>query len=736
MDVSHLLDSLNDQQRNAVANPNDHLLVLAGAGSGKTRVLVHRIAWLIEAENISPFAILAVTFTNKSAREMRGRIEELMGLALGGMWVGTFHGLAHRLLKQHWEEAGLIKDFQVLDSDDQLRLLKRVNRELQIDEDRWPAKQCQWYINGQKDEGKRPHNIDPINDSYLKTMIQIYEAYELACQRGGMIDFGEILLRAHELWLKNPSLLEHYQRRFQHILVDEFQDTNDIQYAWLRVLAGRASNLMVVGDDDQSIYGWRGAKIENIQKFNTDFPGAELVKLEQNYRSTSNILNAANALISNNSGRLGKNLWTEDGDGEAISLYTALNEQDEARFVVDRAQDWFNNGNRRSESAILYRSNAQSRELEEALLRLGMPYRIYGGQRFYERLEIKNAISYLRLIANRDDDTAVERVINIPVRGIGGRTLEAIRKNARENDVSLWQACITCINESTIPLRAANSLLKFLKLIDDLEESTKNLELQHKVDTIIKDTGLIPHHEKEGGEKARTRIENLGELINAASNFEPTELTEIPSKESADFLTAFLDQAALDAGEGQAAAEEDAVQLMTLHSAKGLEFPLVFLVGLEEGLFPHKMSIDNLSGLEEERRLCYVGVTRAMSKLYICHTESRRLHGEINLCRPSRFIKEIPNDLVEEIRLKSSISRPAVGGGRLGQNNVAKSLNGSVEVPDTDLSLGQRVLHAKFGEGVILNYEGQGSSARVQVSFDDVGSKWLVLSFAKLQSII
>jgi DNA helicase-2/ATP-dependent DNA helicase PcrA len=567
-------------------------------------------------------------------------------------------------------------------------------------------------------------------------MIQIYEAYELACQRGGMIDFGEILLRAHELWLKNPSLLEHYQRRFQHILVDEFQDTNDIQYAWLRVLAGRASNLMVVGDDDQSIYGWRGAKIENIQKFNTDFPGAELVKLEQNYRSTSNILNAANALISNNSGRLGKNLWTEDGDGEAISLYTALNEQDEARFVVDRAQDWFNNGNRRSESAILYRSNAQSRELEEALLRLGMPYRIYGGQRFYERLEIKNAISYLRLIANRDDDTAVERVINIPVRGIGGRTLEAIRKNARENDVSLWQACITCINESTIPLRAANSLLKFLKLIDDLEEGTKNLELQHKVDAIIKNTGLIPHHEKEGGEKARTRIENLDELINAASNFEPTELTEIPSKESAEFLTAFLDQAALDAGEGQAAAEEDAVQLMTLHSAKGLEFPLVFLVGLEEGLFPHKMSIDNLSGLEEERRLCYVGVTRAMSKLYICHTESRRLHGEINLCRPSRFIKEIPNDLVEEIRLKSSISRPAVGGGRLGQNNVAKSLNGSVEVPDTDLSLGQRVLHAKFGEGVILNYEGQGSSARVQVSFDDVGSKWLVLSFAKLQSII
>ena len=736
MDVSHLLDSLNDQQRNAVANPNDHLLVLAGAGSGKTRVLVHRIAWLIEAENISPFAILAVTFTNKSAREMRGRIEELMGLALGGMWVGTFHGLAHRLLKQHWEEAGLIKDFQVLDSDDQLRLLKRVNRELQIDEDRWPAKQCQWYINGQKDEGKRPHNIDPINDSYLKTMIQIYEAYELACQRGGMIDFGEILLRAHELWLKNPSLLEHYQRRFQHILVDEFQDTNDIQYAWLRVLAGRASNLMVVGDDDQSIYGWRGAKIENIQKFKTDFPGAELVKLEQNYRSTSNILNAANALISNNSGRLGKNLWTEDGDGEAISLYTALNEQDEARFVVDRAQDWFNNGNRRSESAILYRSNAQSRELEEALLRLGMPYRIYGGQRFYERLEIKNAISYLRLIANRDDDTAVERVINIPVRGIGGRTLEAIRKNARENDVSLWQACITCINESTIPLRAANSLLKFLKLIDDLEEGTKNLELQHKVDAIIKNTGLIPHHEKEGGEKARTRIENLDELINAASNFEPTELTEIPSKESAEFLTAFLDQAALDAGEGQAAAEEDAVQLMTLHSAKGLEFPLVFLVGLEEGLFPHKMSIDNLSGLEEERRLCYVGVTRAMSKLYICHTESRRLHGEINLCRPSRFIKEIPNDLVEEIRLKSSISRPAVGGGRLGQNNVAKSLNGSVEVPDTDLSLGQRVLHAKFGEGVILNYEGQGTSARVQVSFDDVGSKWLVLSFAKLQSII
>jgi DNA helicase-2/ATP-dependent DNA helicase PcrA len=729
MDVSHILDSLNDKQRHAVANPSQHLLVLAGAGSGKTRVLVHRIAWLLEAEQVSPFSILAVTFTNKAAREMRHRIESLMGQSFGGMWVGTFHGLAHRLLRTHWQEAGLIQDFQILDSDDQLRLIKRINRELQIDDERWPAKQCQWYINGQKDEGLRASNIDDFGDDYTKTMLRIYRAYEIACDRGGMIDFGEILLRSHELWLKNPQILDHYQRRFQHILVDEFQDTNSIQYAWLRVLAGRGSHLMVVGDDDQSIYGWRGAKIENIQQFSSDFPGAQLVKLEQNYRSTKNILDAANSLITNNAGRLGKQLWTEGVAGEPISLYEAFNEQDESRFVVDRLQDWFNGGNRRIDSAVLYRSNAQSRELEEALLRVGMPYRIYGGQRFYERLEIKNALAYLRLVTNRFDDTAVERIINVPTRGIGGRTLELVRQVARDRNCSLWEASVASVNESLLTARAANSVLAFLELIDGLDESCRDLELHAKADLIIKTTGLIPHHEKEGGEKARARVENLEELVNAAGNFDVTDADEDFDSTSTQFLAAFLDQAALDAGEGQAAADEDAVQLMTLHTAKGLEFDLVFLVGMEEGLFPHKMSMDDLSGLEEERRLAYVGITRAKHKLYLSHAESRRLHGEINLCRPSRFVREIPKSLIEEVRLKSTISRPSVGGAGLPSGN----LDGSVEVPKTNLSLGQRVIHGKFGEGVVLNYEGQGTSARVQVNFDSAGSKWLVLSYAKLE---
>ena len=732
MDVSHILGSLNDEQRNAVANPSQHLLVLAGAGSGKTRVLVHRIAWLLEAEQASPYSILAVTFTNKAAREMRGRIESLMGNSFSGMWVGTFHGLAHRLLRSHWQEAGLVQDFQILDGDDQLRLIKRINRSLKIDDDKWPAKQCQWYINSQKDEGLRAGNIDHFEDDYTKTMLKVYKAYEEACDRGGMIDFGEILLRAHELWLKNPQVLEHYQRRFKHILVDEFQDTNSIQYAWLRVLAGTQNQLMVVGDDDQSIYGWRGAKIENIQQFNVDFSDADTVILEQNYRSTSTILKAANKLISNNQSRLGKNLWTEDSDGEQISLYEAFNEQDEARFIVDRVQDWFNNGNQRSDAAILYRSNAQSRELEDALLRMGMPYRIYGGHRFYERLEIKNALAYLRLVINKDDDTAVERVINVPTRGIGGRTIEQVRSVAREKNCSLWQACVKCVNEPLMTSRASNAVLGFLELIDELGLACGELELAEKAEHIINHTGLIQHHEKEGGEKARARIENLEELVTAANSFDDPDIDEGFDLKSNAFLSAFLDKAALDAGETQADESEDAVQLMTLHSAKGLEFHLVFLAGMEEGLFPHKMSMDNLAGLEEERRLCYVGITRARTKLYLSHAESRRLHGDVNLCRPSRFINEIPTELLDEIRMKSSVSRPSFGNTRIG-SRVSNKLSGNIEVPETDLSLGQRVVHGKFGEGVVLNYEGQGPNARVQVNFDTVGSKWLVLSYAKLE---
>ena len=733
MDVSLILDSLNEQQRNAVASPAEKLLVLAGAGSGKTRVLVHRIAWLLQAEQASPFAVLAVTFTNKAAREMRGRIETLLGQSFNGMWVGTFHGLAHRLLRSHWAEAGLPQDFQILDAEDQFRLIKRINRSLHIDEDKWPARQCQWYINTQKDEGLRAVNIEHFDDNYTKTMLEVYTAYEEACTRGGMIDFGEILLRAHELWLKNPQILEHYQKRFQYILVDEFQDTNAIQYAWLRVLAGgnygRDKQLMVVGDDDQSIYGWRGARIENIQQFNVDFADAEIVRLEQNYRSTSTILKAANGLIAHNQGRLGKKLWTEGVEGEHISLYEALNEQDEARFIVDRLQDWFNNGNQRSDAAVLYRSNAQSRELEEALLRVGMPYRIYGGHRFYERLEIKNALAYLRLLANRNDDTAIERIINVPTRGIGGRSLDVIRTVAREENVSLWRACVRCVNENLAGSRAINAVLAFLELIDKLQSECEGLELHEKVERAIANSGLIQHHEKEGGEKALARKENLEELVNAASNFDDVDLGDEVDVKSPAFLAAFLDQASLDAGDTQADETDDAVQLMTLHSAKGLEFPLVFLAGMEEGLFPHRMSMDKIASLEEERRLCYVGITRAKSKLYLTHAESRRLHGEVNLCRPSRFIKEIPKQLIDEIRLKTTISRTKVNR----RNGMRDSLSSGAEIPQTEISLGQRVAHGKFGEGVVLNYEGQGSNARVQVNFDAAGSKWLVLSYAKLE---
>lgn len=732
MDVSYILDSLNDQQRNAVASPSANLLVLAGAGSGKTRVLVHRIAWLLQAEQASPFSILAVTFTNKAAREMRSRIETLLGQSFNGMWVGTFHGLAHRLLRSHWREAGLVEDFHILDSDDQLRLIKRINRTLHIDEDKWPAKQCQWWINGQKDEGLRSKNIEHLDDDYVKTMLDIYRAYEEACDRGGMIDFGEILLRAHELWLHNPQILAHYQNRFQHILVDEFQDTNSIQYAWLRVLAGDTNQLMVVGDDDQSIYGWRGAKIENIQQFSVDFPDADTVRLEQNYRSTSTILKAANKLIANNQGRLGKTLWTDGAEGEPISLYEAFNEQDEARFIVDRIQDWFNGGNLRADAAILYRSNAQSRELEEALLRVGMPYRIYGGHRFYERLEIKNALSYLRLLVNRDDDTALERVINIPTRGIGGRTLDQIRSLARSEGISLWQACAKSVNDLLLTSRAANSVLAFLELIDGFQTACDELELHEKTEYVIKHSGLVQHHEKEGGEKARARIENLEELINATGNFDDVDVEEDFDIKSNAVLSAFLDQAALDAGDTQAEESDDAVQLMTLHSAKGLEFQLVFLAGLEEGLFPHRMSMENITGLEEERRLCYVGITRAKSKLYISHAESRRLHGDMNLCRPSRFIKEIPKELIEEIRMKSTVSRSSMSSGKK-HNGMGGGLRGNIEVPQTGLSLGQRVAHGRFGEGIVLNYEGQGANARVQVNFDSEGSKWLVLSYAKLE---
>ncbi|ERH52378.1 DNA helicase II [Pseudomonas sp. OA3] len=723
-DLDHRLTTLNPAQHHAVTTPPGHQLVLAGAGSGKTRVLVHRIAFLIQRLDVSPHSILSVTFTNKAAAEMRHRIEDVLGHAPAGMWVGTFHGLAHRLLRAHWKEAGLAENFQILDSDDQQRLIKRVIRDLGLDEQRWPAKQAQWFINGQKDEGIRPQGIQASGDLFLATMRGIYEAYEAACARTGVIDFAELLLRALDLWRDNAGLLEHYQRRFRHILVDEFQDTNAVQYAWLRFLAKGGESLMVVGDDDQSIYGWRGAKIENIQQFDSDFADAEIIRLEQNYRSTANILNAANALIANNQGRLGKELRTDVGDGEPLALYAAFNEHDEARYVVETIEDALRkDGLKRSEIAILYRSNAQSRVLEEALLREKIPYRIYGGQRFFERAEIKNAMAYLRLLDGRGNDAALERIINVPARGIGEKTIETIREYARAHDVHMWEAIRLMLTVKALPARASGALAGFIELIDSLAEQVLAMPLHQMTQVVIEKSGLLAYHEAEKGEKGQARVENLEELVSAARTFENDEDDELTP------LQAFLTHASLEAGDTQAAENEDSIQLMTLHSAKGLEFPLVFLVGMEEGLFPHKMSLEEPGRLEEERRLAYVGITRAMQKLVISYAETRRLYGSETYNKVSRFVREIPAPLIQEVRLSNSVSRPmstsSMGGG---------SLFAGSAIPQTPFNLGQRVRHSLFGEGTILNFEGAGAQARVQVNFENEGSKWLMLAYAKLEA--
>lgn len=719
MDPSLLLDQLNDNQRNAVAASSKHQLVLAGAGSGKTRVLVHRIAWLIQVEQISPLALMAVTFTNKAAKEMQHRLQQLLDMPTQGMWVGTFHGLAHRLLKFHWQEANLPQHFQILDSDDQLRVIKRLMKEHDIDDARYPPKQIQWFINGQKDEGRRAAHVMPSDDIVSQTLLQMYHWYEAFCQQAGVVDFGEILLRAHELLLNNTALLSHYQSRFRNILVDEFQDTNNLQYAWIRLLAGNTVSVMAVGDDDQSIYGWRGANIDNIHNFQNDFADAELIKLEQNYRSTATILDAANAVIANNTGRLGKSLRTDGDSGDPILLYRAFNEQDEARFIADAVDDWQRQGEARSDMAILYRSNAQSRVLEEALLRAGIAYRIYGGQRFYERLEIKNALAYLRLLINRDDDTAIERVINVPARAIGEKTVAQLRAIARDQGGSMWQALTHAIQNAGLPKRALQSAKQFMDLIDELSVHTESLALHELARAVLDQSGLIDHHRKEKGEKGQARIDNLEELVNAMQQFESEE-ADTPET----ILAEFLDSAALDAGEGQADEFEDAVQLMTLHSAKGLEFKKVVLAGLEEGLFPHKMSMDDAEGLEEERRLAYVGITRAMQELLLTFAESRRLYGQENFTTPSRFINEIPSHLVNEVRLKSTISRPKSAGRASGNMGLVDA--------EWPYALGQRVYHDVFGEGTVLQFEGHGAGLRVNVHFDDDGSKWLVVNFAKL----
>lgn len=721
MDVSSIIVSLNDDQRLAVSAPMQAMLVLAGAGSGKTRVLVHRIAWHIQVNQISPYNILAVTFTNKAANEMRNRIEDLLETPARAMWIGTFHGLAHRLLRQHAKQAKLPDTFQVMDSDDQLRIIKRLIKNLNLDDSKWPPKQAQWFINAQKDEGIRAKHLQDSGDFYNRQMRQIYLAYEEVCERSGLVDFAELLLRAHELLRDNADLLAFYRERFRQVHVDEFQDTNTIQYAWLRLLTEGNNNLFVVGDDDQSIYGWRGAKIENIFNFQKHYPEHGIVRLEQNYRSSGHILKAANTLIANNDNRMGKELWTDAGEGHAISLYSAFNEQDEAYFVVEKIRQWVRDGGLRSDTAILYRSNAQSRQFEERLMTTATPYRVYGGLRFFERMEIKNALAYLRLSTNPHDDPSFERVVNTPTRGIGAKTLDDMRILARQQQLSLWQAALAMLEQNQLPARAANALRGFLNLIVALGETTKALSLHETVKQIVETSGLIELYKKEKQDKGEARVENLEELVNAARLFD----YDSENAENMGELDMFLAHAALEAGEMQGEVDEDCVQLMTLHSAKGLEFKLVFLVGLEEGLFPSQQALDDAGRLQEERRLCYVGITRAMQQLYLTHAESRRLYGKDSYPRASRFLRELPQESIQEIRLRANVSRPAAGSAPQ-TNNLGST---------GTYKLGQPVRHEKFGEGVVLQMEGEGEQERVQINFRNAGIKWLMLAYAKLETV-
>lgn len=722
MDVTSIINPLNNAQRQAVTAPSQAMLVLAGAGSGKTRVLVHRIAWQIQVEEIPAHSILAVTFTNKAAKEMRNRIETLLKMPTQNLWIGTFHGIAHRLLRRHPQQAKLPDTFQVMDSGDQLRVIKRLINTLNLDDTKWPPRESQWYINAQKDEGIRARHMIETADLYQRQMLKIYKAYEELCDRSGLVDFAELLLRAHELLRDNQDILDFYQQRFKQVHVDEFQDTNTIQYAWLRLLTDGKDNLFVVGDDDQSIYGWRGAKIENIYSFQIHYPNHQVIKLEQNYRSTGTILKAANTIIANNAGRMGKELWTDTGDGDPCSLYAAFNEQDEAYFVVERIRAWISEGGARSDAAILYRSNAQSRQFEEKLMAAAISYRVYGGLRFFDRAEIKNALAYLRLIANRNDDASFERIINTPARGIGTKTIDDIRHLARDQSLSLWAAAIVLINQRTMSQRATNALIIFLELIKALTKETSDLELYEKVKFVVEKSGLIELYQKEKMDKGDEKVENLEELVNAARLFD----FDRENEEGMSELDMFLTHAALESGDNQGDDFDDCVQLMTIHSAKGLEFKIVFLVGMEENLFPSQQSVDDVGRLEEERRLCYVGMTRAMQHLYLTYAESRRLYGRESYPRPSRFLREIPPELIQEVRIRATINHPIT------PLNPAKK--GSLETTGT-YKLGQRVSHAKFGEGIVLQIEGIGAQERVQINFKAVGVKWLMLAYANLETL-
>lgn len=725
MDVSVALEGLNKAQREAVAAAPGNILVLAGAGSGKTRALTRRIAWLIHTGQAEPGNILAVTFTNKAATEMRNRVETLLPQPASDMWIGTFHRIAHRLLRVHWQEAGLPQSFQILDRGDQLRVVKRVVLDLELDPEQYLPKEVQGFINTRKNRGLRPQDLDPPEYPMQQQLIKIYQAYQQTCDRAGLVDFDELLLRAYELFRDKDSLLARYQQRFRHLLVDEFQDTNDLQYAWLRRLASQDNYMFAVGDDDQSIYGFRGAGGPgNMARFKKEFPKVTECRLEQNYRSTANILKAANALIANNEARLGKDLWTEGEAGAKLELCAAYNEYEEARFVVERVRDAkMRDGIDYQDNAILYRVNALSRVLEETLNQAGVPYRVVGGLRFYERMEIKDALAYVRLAALPHDNAAFERIVNTPVRGIGSRSVEELRNQARASGASLWQTSQEAVAQAKLqPRRGLSALEGFLDLLQNMAQTLRDNPLDAAVDLIIQDSGLLKHYEKEGREKAQIRAENLEELVRAAADFEDWFKTNKEYLGELDLLSAFLSHAALEAGETEADAVDDKVQVMTLHSAKGLEFQQVYMVGMEEGVFPHWRSLDKAEELEEERRLCYVGMTRAMSKLTLSRALSRRLYSAESTPMPSRFLKEIPAQLIEADEPDDAVA----------PDFLSAASDAGFSAP---FHLQQRVRHAKFGVGTVLNLEGQGSHARVQVIFDTVGAKWLVLAYANLKAL-
>ena len=721
MDVSYILDDLNSPQREAVSDESKHSLILAGAGSGKTRVITHKVAWLCKVHNLNPMSLLTVNFTNKAAKEMRGRIENILGEQLNQMWCGTFHSLFHRMLRRHSEEAGLNKSFSILDSEDQNRVIKRVIKSLDLDDATWQPSQAQWFINNQKEEARRKPKIKSNASFIEEKMVDIMNEYQNVCDQEGLVDFSEILLRSYELLTNNKEILEYYQNRFEHILVDEFQDTNEIQYLLLKKLLGKNSFMTVVGDDDQSIYSWRGAKSSNIKRFQKDFKGVKTIRLEQNYRSTKNILSSANAVISNNPERLGKKLWSENKEGEPLKIYRSFNERDEASFIVDIIKNWIDEGRSLSDVAILYRSNAQSRVLEDSILRAKLPYRIYGGVRFYERMEIKNALAYAKLLLDSNNDAAFERIVNVPSRGIGAKTTDNVRQYARAESTSLWDAA-KLISQGD-EKKSSKAITSFIEKIELLKTKIEGKNLGEIFEQILESTNLKEFHAKEPGEKGRSRKENLEELISAASGFYPVGED---ADDERNELELFLDQASLDAGENQAKADEDAIQMMTLHSAKGLEFPLVFISGCEEGLFPHKRSLEDPRQLAEERRLCYVGITRAMERLYLTHAEVRNMYGMESFSPISRFIKEIPDEFKYEIRMSSE--KPKTLG-------FVPKIVGGTEFNGEDFSLGDLVSHDVFGEGIILNYEGEGANARVEVNFSKEGIKWLVLSFAKLKKV-